>query len=154
MKKLFNKNNTFKVLTTLLVLGVIVACVNIKSNVKATSYVYDYWKNVIPSSEGITYKETYYNGDIVDINDSNVTLPSFSNLTDMEVYEDTIYILDYASKSFNLPTGLVPSYNVGSVYVVNQDFKFINDMSKFKILINYINTTYIVTRNKSCRKIK
>ena len=133
MKKLFNKNNTFKVLTTLLVLGVIVACVNVKSNVKATSYVYDYWKNVIPSSEGITYKETYYNGDIVDINDSNVTLPSFSNLTDMEVYEDTIYILDYASKSFNLPTGLVPSYNVGSVYVVNQDFKFTHIIDEFVI---------------------
>ena len=125
MKKLFNKNNTFKVLTTLLVLGVIVACVNIKSNVKATSYVYDYWKNVIPSSEGITYKETYYNGDIVDINDSNVTLPSFSNLTDMEVYEDTIYVLDYASTSFELATGSkVDKYSLGSVYIINQDFKY------------------------------
>ena len=39
MKKLLSKNTKFKVLTTLLVLGVIVACVNVKSNVKATSYV-------------------------------------------------------------------------------------------------------------------
>ena len=73
MKKLFNKNTKFKVLTTLLVLVVMVACVHVKSNVKATSYVYDYWKNIIPSSEGITYKETYYNSDIKDINDANTS---------------------------------------------------------------------------------
>ena len=55
MKKLFNKNTKFKVLTTLLVLVVMVACINVKSNVKATSYVYDFWKNVIPSAEGLAY---------------------------------------------------------------------------------------------------
>ena len=133
MKKLFNKNTNFKVLTTLLVLGVIVACVNVKSNVKATSYVYDFWKNVIPSSEGITYKETYYNSDIVDVNDKNTSLPTFGNLTDMEVYEDTIYLLDYSSKSFVLPTGTVPTYNLGTVYVINQDFKFTHILDEFVI---------------------
>ena len=110
MKKLLSKNTKFKVLTTLLVLGVIVACVNVKSNVKATSYVYDFWKNVIPSSEGITYKETYYNSDIVDVNDPSVTLPTFNNLTDMDVYKDTIYLLDYSTKSFALPTGKVEKF--------------------------------------------
>ncbi len=133
MKKSLSKNTKFKVLTTLLVLGVIVACVNVKSNVKATSYVYDYWKNIIPSSEGITYKETYYNSDIVDVNDSSVTLPTFSNLTDMEVYEDTIYLLDYASKSFTLPAGNVEKYSIGSVYVINQDFKFTHVFDEFLI---------------------
>ena len=59
MKKLFNKNTKYKVLTALLLVVVTIACVTVKSNVKATSYVYDFWKNVIPSSEGITYKETY-----------------------------------------------------------------------------------------------
>ncbi len=133
MKKLLSKNTKFKVLTTLLVLGVIVACVNVKSNVKATSYVYDYWKNIIPSSEGITYKETYYNTDIVDVNDSSVTLPTFSNLTDMEVYEDTIYLLDYSSKPFTLPSGNVEKYSIGTVYVINQDFKFTHILDEFLI---------------------
>lgn len=133
MKKLFNKNTKFKVLATLLVLVVMVACINVKSNVKATSYVYDYWKNIIPSSEGITYKETYYNSDIVDVNDPNVTLPKFTNLTDMEVYEDTVYVLDYAAKSFELPTGTVGNYNLGSVYIINQDFKYTHVIDEFLI---------------------
>lgn len=133
MKKLLSKNTKFKVLTTLLVLGVIVACVNVKSNVKATSYVYDFWKNVIPSSEGITYKETYYNSDIVDVNDPSVTLPTFNNLTDMEVYKDTIYLLDYSTKSFALPTGKVEKFSLGSVYVINQDFKYTHVLDEFLI---------------------
>ena len=133
MKKLFNKNTQYKVLTTLLVLVVMVACVHVKSNVKATSYVYDFWKNVIPSSEGITYKETYYNSDIVSATDSKVTLPTFSNLTDMEVYQDTIYLVDYATKSFTLPSGTVEKYSLGSVYIINQDFKFTHVLNEFLI---------------------
>ena len=133
MKKLFNKNTKFKVLTTLLVLVVMVACVHVKSNVKATSYVYDYWKNIIPSSEGITYKETYYNSDIKDINDANTSLPVFNNLTDMEVYEDTIYVLDYSTQSFTLPTGKVDKFSLGTVYIINQDFKYTNIINEFVI---------------------
>ena len=120
MKKLFNKNTKFKVLTALLLVAVTVACVTVKSNVKATSYVYDFWKNVIPSSEGITYKETYYNSDIAyynydelsDEEKKNVSqyLPTFSTLTDMEVYEDTIYVLNYATTSLSFPGGNVDKY--------------------------------------------
>lgn len=133
MKKLFNKNTKFKVLTALLVVVVSVACVTVKSNVKATSYVYDYWKNIIPSSEGITYKETYYNTDILDAATNKNTLPTFTNLTDMEVYEDTIYVLDYSTKSFDLPTGKVEKYSLGSVYIINQDFKYTHVLNEFLI---------------------
>ncbi len=133
MKKLFNKNTNYKVLTTLLVLGIMVACFTVKSNVKATSYVYDYWKNIIPSSEGITYKETYYNADIVAADGSNSSLPTFNNLTDMEVYEDTIYVLDYTTASFTLPTGNVDKFSLGSVYVINQDFKYTAIINEFVI---------------------
>lgn len=133
MKKLFNKNTKFKVLTALLLVVVTVACVTVKSNVKATSYVYDFWKNIIPSSEGITYKETYYNTDILDAATDKETLPTFSNLTDMEVYEDTIYVLDYSTKSFELPTGEVEKYSLGSVYIINQDFKYTHVINEFLI---------------------
>ena len=92
-----------------------------------------YWKNIIPSSEGITYKETYYNSDITDINDSNTTLPVFNNLTDMEVYEDTIYVLDYSTQSFTLPTGKVDKFSLGNVYIINQDFKYTNIINEFVI---------------------
>ena len=144
MKKLFNKNTKYKVLTALLLVVVTIACVTVKSNVKATSYVYDFWKNVIPSSEGITYKETYYNSDIAYYRDYDELsdeekekypeyLPTFSNLTDMEVYEDTIYVLDYASTTFELGTGKVEKYSLGSVYIINQDFKYTHILKEFLI---------------------
>lgn len=144
MKKLFNKNTKFKVITALLLVVVTVACVTVKSNVKATSYVYDFWKNIIPSSEGITYKETYYNSDIAyygnydELSDKEKEtippyLPTFTNLTDMEVYEDTIYVLDYSTKSLSLTTGTVEKYSLGSVYIINQDFKFTHILNEFLI---------------------
>ncbi len=143
MKKLFNKNTNFKVLTTLLVLAIMVACVTVKSNVKATSYVYDFWKNIISSSEGITYKETYYNADITYYKYDELeekekekvekNLPSFSNLTDMEVYEDTIYVLDYAPKTFQISKDESKTYQMGQVYIINQDFKYTHILNEFLI---------------------
>ena len=31
---------------------------------EAATYNYDFWKNVVPSSEGLSYKDTYYGKDI------------------------------------------------------------------------------------------
>ena len=131
MKKLFNKNTCFKVLSVMLVLLVLITSLSVKLNVKATSYVYDFWKNVIPSSEGITYKETYYNSDIFSVDNPDEKLRPFSNLTDMEVYEDTIYVLDYSTQSFTLPTGKVEKYNLGNVIIINQDFRYTQIIDEF-----------------------
>lgn len=133
MKKLFIKNTCFKVLSVMLVLLVLITSLSVKLNVKATSYVYDFWKNVIPSSEGITYKETYYNSDIFNANNPEEKLRPFTNLTDMEVYEDTIYVLDYSTQSFTLPTGKVEKFNLGNVIIINQDFRYTQIIDEFVI---------------------
>ena len=138
MKKLLNKINKITALCCVLALVVMVAVANSKSNVKATSYVYDFWKNIIPSSEGITYKETYYNKDITYVNDSSISLPAFSNLTDMEVYNGKIYVLDYSSQSFNIPAEetAVTIETMGSIIVINQNFQYEAIYNEFLKLIN------------------
>ena len=40
----------------------------------AASYNYDFWKNALPSAEGLSYKDTYYGKDIQYIDDSSKTL--------------------------------------------------------------------------------
>ncbi len=135
MKKLLNKINKITALCCVLALVVMVAVANSKSNVKATSYVYDFWKNIIPSSEGITYKETYYNKDIKYVNDSNISLPDFSNLTDMEVYGGKIYVLDYSPQTFSVPAEEKPVTieTMGSIIVINQDFQYEEIYNEFLI---------------------
>lgn len=133
MKKLLNKFNKITALTCVLTLVLMVAVATCKSNVKATSYVYDFWKNIIPSSEGITYKETYYNKDITNVNDPKQSLPQFYNLTDMEVYDSKIYVLDYSVQKFTMPTGDVTIETMGSVYVINQDFQYEQIINEFVI---------------------
>ena len=54
-----NITNKFKSLTIIaLVLGFFFAPVF--GNAKAMSYNYDFWKNIIPSAEGISHQDTYY----------------------------------------------------------------------------------------------
>ena len=60
-------------------------------------------------------------------------LPTFSTLTDMEVYEDTIYVLNYATTSLSFPGGNVDKYSLGSVYIINQDFKYTHILNEFLI---------------------
>lgn len=93
MKKIFKNMTLFKTLTITLAVGIFMAVLTSKSNVKADSYVYDFWKNVIPSTEGITYKETYYAKNIKNAYNPNETLNEFRHLADMEVYENNIYVL-------------------------------------------------------------
>ena len=77
-----------KVLTLLLCFSVMaIATVSIS---KASSYNYDFWKNALPSAEGLSYKDTYYGKDVVDINDSTKAL-TFTTLEDMEIYNNQIF---------------------------------------------------------------
>ena len=45
MKKIFKNMTLFKTLTITLAVGIFMAVLTSKSNVKADSYVYDFWKN-------------------------------------------------------------------------------------------------------------
>lgn len=72
---------------------------------KAASYSYDFWKNVIPSAEGLAYSDTYYSDSIRNLDGSELTNKiTYDNLTDMATYQDKIYVLDskkkYESRSF------------------------------------------------------
>ena len=142
-----------KIIISLAVL-VLLTLVMVKSNVgvKADSYIYDFWKNIIPSTEGITYKETYYSKDIAKVDDPNVTIPKFSSLEDMEVHEETvniggqdvtvskIYLLDLnkddttitlRDAEHNLTDYKVA--NVSKLIVINQDFKYETILNEFLI---------------------
>lgn len=140
MKKLLNQIRKNKVLTFTLTFLVLVAAVAAKSNVKASSYIYDYWKNVIPSAEGITYKETYYNKDITNASNPNETLQSADiltkteeSVTDMAVYNEKIYLLEVASENVTIPTGTVEMKNVGKLIVINQNFQYEEIVNEFII---------------------
>ncbi len=140
MKKLLNQIRKNKVLTIALTFLVLVAVVASKSNVKASSYIYDYWKNVIPSAEGITYKETYYNKDITNALNPNENLQSVGILTkteelvtDMAVYNEKIYLLEVSSESVTIPTGTVEMKNVGKLIVINQNFQYEEILTEFLI---------------------
>ena len=116
-----------------LIIGVIAS----KNNVHASSYIYDFWKNVIPSTEGVTYKETYYNKDIINRN-TGEAIPAFKNVTDMEIYDNHIYLLDQNKTG----TTEIPLYKgadatsykatgVSYFTIIDQDFKFENIYDEF-----------------------
>ncbi len=140
MKKLFNKIRKNKVLTIALTALVLVAVVASKSNVKASSYIYDYWKNVIPSAEGITYKDTYYNKDITNALNSDETLQSVGILTkteesvsNMEVYGDKIYLLVLGNEKVLVNEKEVEMKNVGKLIIINQNFQYEQILNEFII---------------------
>ena len=137
MKKIFKNMTLFKTLTITLDVGIFMAVLTSKSNVKADSYVYDFWKNVIPSTEGITYKETYYAKNIKNAYNPNETLNEFRHLADMEVYENNIYVLDQNSETsettdIHLANGVVyKALNVSYVAVLNQNFQYEKVVNQF-----------------------
>lgn len=132
MKKKLIYLGLIVVLTCAIITGVSVT----KLNVKADSYVYDFWKNVIPSTEGITYKETYYNKDIKFEADPTLSLDKFGNLVDMEVYDGTIYVLDEYPKTETVvfpAEGNVTISNSSKVYILNQNFQCLGVLDEFLI---------------------
>ena len=47
-------------------LSLILLICNAYGSLNAMSYTYDFWKNIIPSTEGLAYRETYYSNSITD----------------------------------------------------------------------------------------
>lgn len=137
--------NLISKITIVLILALMVFSPNLLVS-KATSYTYDFWKNVIPSAEGLAYRETYYNNDIKDINGNTLTGDdafNYDSLTDMAVYEDLIFILDSKKLTETLVTAekVVNGYKyseikgtgVSTVYLFNSNFRLVEALNEFVI---------------------
>ena len=103
---------------------------------KAASYNYDFWKNVVPSAEGLAYQETYYNDSFTDLAGNPLVGEDaliFDKLTDLAVYEDGIYILDsflnteVVIQKEEIINGIkypqITGSGASSLYVLNQNFQ-------------------------------
>ncbi len=105
----------------------------------AASYNYDFWKNTLPSAEGLSYKDTYYGKDVQDINDPTLTL-SFNTLEDMSIYNNQIFLLDSendanSDKVIEVNGGKTePMKGVSSIMVINEEMKCIQQpIDEFEI---------------------
>ena len=143
------KRTLFK--TSFIFLGTLLICLCTTAlmNVKASSYNYDFFKNVIPSSEGLAYDLTYYSNTIkaddsvpTELKDKTVKM---DNLKDMEVYDGKIYLLNSSTSGvdFVLHKGYVTEdgttvdpktinlTNVGQIAIINEQFKWEKIIDEF-----------------------
>lgn len=141
--------NTMKKLVFALSLLLVITLLPTMTTVKAMSYNYDYFKNVVPSAEGLAYDSTYYSSSIKPADSVPDELKnqsvSMDGLKDMEVYNNKIYILNYSSTSttFNLHNEVVENEKVvskavsmtltkvGEITVINQEFKWEKIINEF-----------------------
>lgn len=86
---------TITTLTSLLLF----LCLSTLVNVKAMSYNYDFFKNVVPSAEGLSYDSTYYSNTINSSDSTNLDKIPMNDLRDMEVYGDNIFVLNAAAST-------------------------------------------------------
>ncbi len=138
MKKNIIKYTIFSLSVMLMFL-----CLTTISNVNAMSYNYDYFKNVVPSAEGLSYDSTYYSANIKPADGvSTETVPT-EKLKDMEVFNGKIYLLN-VSKSQNItihsekivdgtkvPAVTTDWQNIGIISVLNQNFEWENIYAEF-----------------------
>ena len=128
---------TRKIIITCLTLILLVF--NAYGSVNAMSYTYDFWKNIIPSTEGLAYRETYYSNTILDEfgEETNLVLDT---LTDFSVYEGNIYLLD-SRKTYNkqmsfadlAPGATTAVASVSSLIILNQNFQFVKELDEFEM---------------------
>ncbi len=114
-------------------------------NVKAMSYNYDFFKNVVPSAEGLSHDLTYYSSTIKPADPSLVGQVQMDGLSDMEVYDEKIYLLNYSKNSteFVLHPETINEdgskkaavkmslTNVGQIIILNEDFEWEIIMDEF-----------------------
>ena len=101
---------------------------NAYGSLNAMSYTYDFWKNIIPSTEGLAYRETYYSNSINDVNGNKANI-TFNNLIDFSVYDGKIFVLD-SRKTFDTvmrfpdsPEAGTSVAGVSSILILNQSFR-------------------------------
>lgn len=132
------KNTTKKKLVFALSMLLVMVSIPTLTSVKAMSYNYDFFKNVVPSAEGLSYDSTYYSASIkpadsVSIENKDKSV-SMDGLKDMEVYNNKIYILNYSSTStqITLASGDVAEVTkIGEIAVVNEEFKWEKIINEF-----------------------
>lgn len=118
------------ILTLLSLVGIV--------NANAMSYNYDFFKNVVPSAEGLTHDLTYYSSTIKPADPSRSESVMMDGLSDMEVYDGKIYLLNYSKnatefvlhpQTINEDGSIVPEVkmnltNVGQVTILNENFEW------------------------------
>lgn len=111
------------------------------SEVYGASYNYDYWHNIVYSSEGLAHKDTYYDQDIlkvdgsIPIEDGN-RLVSFDTLEDIAISSDRIYILDArtrVSKTITVNGQTTNLDGASTVYVLDKSFNYFEHQMIFPI---------------------
>lgn len=131
-----------QILSKILIVAILAIAVFSSSNLKvnASSYSYDFWKNVIPSAEGLAHSDTYYSGDIKDLN-GNETVNFSTELSDLAVYDGKVYVLDSKDKiksdtKFNANSTKYPELTVPSaseVYILDQELRHLETVNEFVI---------------------
>lgn len=128
MKKNLIKFSVFSLSVLLLFL-----CLTTVTNVQAMSYNYDYFKNVVPSAEGLAYDSTYYSVNIKPADGVSTDKVPMEGLKDMEVFDNKIYILNSkSSQTIQLhPAANAESKpvevewkNMGQISVLNHNFEW------------------------------
>ena len=116
-------------------LSLILLICNAYGSLNAMSYTYDFWKNIIPSTEGLAYRETYYSNSITDINGEKSNI-SFNNLIDFSVYDGKIFVLDNR-KTYDTVLKFADTSTsvagVSSVIVLNQSFQYLSQINEFRM---------------------
>ena len=93
------RTNVMKKIVFALSVMLVMLSIPTLTSVKAMSYNYDFFKNVVPSAEGLAYDSTYYSTTIKPAESVPTELKNktvgMDGLKDMEVYNNKIYILNY-----------------------------------------------------------
>ena len=123
------KKNVIKFSVLTLSVMLMFLCLTTITNVKAMSYNYDYFKNVVPSAEGLAYDSTYYSINIKPADGVSTETVPMDGLKDMEVYDGKIYILNTTvSQQIELHAATadreaikVDWKNMGQIAVINEN---------------------------------
>lgn len=106
--------------------------------IKAMSYNYDFFTNVIPSAEGLSYETTYYKETIKPADANAIGMIPTDGLSDMEVYQDKIYLLNNSttSKSFILHDATATTAAITASDTTISDIIVLNDQFQWEEIVD------------------
>lgn len=105
--------------------------------VSASSYNYDFFKNPVPSSEGLSYKATYNDTAILAADGSDEKL-TFDVLSDMEIVGEKIFVIDSRANAtdkvhLQSSSSKVDIVRRSGIYILNSDMKWESEFYQFEI---------------------
>lgn len=140
------KNKMMRKLIISLIVTLVLVCTPTVLKVKAMSYNYDFFQNVVPSAEGLSYDITYYSHTIKPADGVSTDTVPMDGLNDMEVYQDKIYLLNFSTvetSSFvlhpeqvgengeTIPEITVSMKEMGKIAVLNDQFQWETIVDEF-----------------------